>query len=86
MEGGGIGKPGLYMSPVMSICCCAGVGKNPVLLAGFPLCEGIMPGGEVCGIPDNCIRGDVAGTKGYGEGPGLGGIPRPVLLGNCDAE
>jgi len=81
MEGGGIG---LYVSLVMpSCCCCAGVGKNPVL-EGFPLCEGIMPGGEVCGIPDNCIRGDVAGTKGYG--PGLG-IPRPVALpGNCDVE
>jgi hypothetical protein len=78
----------LYISAlVMSRCCCAGVGKNPVLLAGFPLCEGIMPGGEVCGTSDNCIRGDVAGTKGYEDGPGLGGIPRPVALpGNCDAE
>lgn len=68
----------------MSICCCAGVGKNPVLLAGFPLCEDIMPG-DVCGISGNCIGGELPEPKGYEDGLGLGGIPRPAELpGNCD--
>lgn len=75
------------LSPVMSSCCCAGVGKNPILWTGLPLCEAIIPVGDVCDISDTCIGGDVAGTKGYEDGFGLGGTPRPVALpANCVGE